>query len=168
MDASALTEAASGAPDLAVQLGGAELTSVSAAESFIEQSLRFDERAWNWAVVADGIPVGNVGVSAIEFRHETAWMSYWLATSARGNGYASRALVAVSGRAFEYGLHRLELGHRVNNPASCRVATAAGFRAEGIERQKLRYGDARYDVETHARLATDPAPEVSTVVPITG
>ncbi|OUE31259.1 hypothetical protein BFL35_05940 [Clavibacter michiganensis] len=46
------------------------------------------------------------------------------------------------------------------NPASCRVATRAGFAAEGIERAKLRYGDERFDVETHARLATDPPPAV--------
>ncbi|WP_258174795.1 hypothetical protein [Nesterenkonia sandarakina] len=28
----------------------------------------------------------------------------------------------------------------------------------GIERAKLRYGEQRFDVETHARLATDPTP----------
>jgi RimJ/RimL family protein N-acetyltransferase len=42
--------------------------------------------------------------------------------------------------------------------ASCRVASAAGFLAEGIERQKLRYGAERFDVQTHARLASDPYP----------
>ncbi|GEL99270.1 hypothetical protein CTE05_28170 [Cellulomonas terrae] len=55
----------------------------------------------------------------------------------------------------------------MNNPASCRVATAAGFAAEGIERAKLRYGSDRYDVETHARLSTDPRPPVE-LVPIVG
>jgi RimJ/RimL family protein N-acetyltransferase len=53
----------------------------------------------------------------------------------------------------------------VNNPASCAVAMRAGFAAEGIERAKLRYGVERFDVETHARLATDPAPSV---VPLQG
>ncbi|WP_440697198.1 GNAT family N-acetyltransferase [Clavibacter nebraskensis] len=53
----------------------------------------------------------------------------------------------------------------MNNPASCRVARRAGFIAEGIERAKLRYGDERFDVETHARLATDPP---SAVVPLAG
>ena len=53
-------------------------------------------------------------------------------------------------------MFRLELGHRVNNPASCQVAIAAGFAVEGVERAKLRYGQKRFDVETHARLATDP------------
>lgn len=44
------------------------------------------------------------------------------------------------------------------------MATAAGFRAEGIEWEKLRYGNARYDVETHARLASDPAPAMNPVL----
>jgi RimJ/RimL family protein N-acetyltransferase len=69
-------------------------------------------------------------------------------------------LTSVSTWAFDARLFRLELGHRLNNPASCRVATIAGFRAEGVERQKLRYGSERFDVETHARLATDPVPDL--------
>lgn len=167
-DASALSEAARGAPDLSTQLGGADLRTRAAAEAFIDRSLRFDDHVKNWAVVEDGVALGNVGASAIERRHETAWISYWLAAEARGKGYATGALVAVADWAFEDGLYRLELGHRVNNPASCRVAIAAGFRAEGIEREKLRYGAVRHDVETHARLAIDPAPATTAVLSITG
>ncbi|MFS2031568.1 GNAT family N-acetyltransferase, partial [Curtobacterium sp. CT11-45] len=103
--------------------------------------------------------VGCVGVTAIEHTHGTAWISYWLTPEARGRGMATRALAAAAEDAFALGLHRLELGHRTNNPASCAVATRAGFRAEGVERDKLRYGDDRFDVETHARLATDPTPD---------
>lgn len=165
-DASALSDASRSAPDLATQFGGADLSTRAAAEVFIDQSLRFDEHVKNWAVVEDGVAVGNVGAAAIEFRHETAWMYYWLAAGARGKGFATGALIVVSEWAFENGLYRLELGHRVNNPASCRVATAAGFLAEGIEREKLRYGDVRYDVETHARLASDPAPAMDRVLSI--
>lgn len=165
-DASALSEASQSASDLATQFGGADLSTLAAAEAFIDQSLRFDEHVKNWAVVEDDVAIGNVGASAIEFRHGTAWMYYWLAAGARGKGYATGALIAVSDWVFEKGLYRLELGHRVNNPASCRVATAAGFLAEGIEREKLRYGDVRYDVETHARLATDPAPATDLVLSI--
>ncbi|GAA1850855.1 GNAT family N-acetyltransferase [Microbacterium koreense] len=157
-DASALSAAFRSAADLATQFGGTDLSTPAMAEAFIDRSLRFDESVKNWAVVEDDVAIGNVGVSVIEFRHETAWMHYWLAAGARGRGYATAALIAASDWAFENGLYRLELGHRVNNPASCRVATAAGFLAEGVEREKLRYGDVRYDVETHARLATDPAP----------
>ncbi len=167
-DAAALVVAARGTPDLATQVGDADLSSAPAARRFIEESLRFDDRTRNWAVVDDGVAVGNVAASAIELRHGTAWMSYWLAAAARGKGYATGGLVAVSAWAFAFGLYRLELGHRVNNPASCRVATAAGFRAEGIERAKLRYGRERYDVETHARLAIDDAPVETPPLPMEG
>lgn len=47
----------------------------------------------------------------------------------------------------------------VKDPASCRVATRAGFIPEGIERQKLQYGVERFDVETHALLRTDASPD---------
>lgn len=160
-DAAALITAARRSADLATQFGGADLVDISSAKEFIERCLLFDDHARNWAVVEGDVAVGNVAASAIEFRHKTAWMSYWLDETARGKGYATRALVAVSDWAFGHGLYRLELGHRVNNPASCRVASAAGFAVEGIEREKLRYGSKRYDVETHARLATDPSPVAS-------
>lgn len=160
-DAPALLDARWSNRDLDSQFGAAEISNVGSAVGYIAESYPFSERAKNWAIVADDVAVGNVGLSAIERRHDTAWMYYWLAEPARGNGYATRALIAVSDWAFANGLFRLELGHRTNNPASCRVATAAGFLAEGIERLKLRYGSERFDVETHARLATDPVPEAA-------
>ncbi|MDF2990862.1 MAG: family N-acetyltransferase [Microbacterium sp.] len=157
-DAAALALAAGSAPDLATQIDPDVSGSLAAADAYIRTTLRHDDDRKNWAIVVDGIPVGNVGVTAIEFRHATAWMSYWLAAGARGRGLATAALVSASRWSFDAGLYRLELGHRVNNPASCRVATAAGFIAEGVERRKLRYGTERFDVETHARLADDPRP----------
>ena len=78
--------------------------------------------------------------------------------AARGRGAASAGVRAAAAWAFtERDLHRPELGHRTN-PVSCRVATAAGFAVEGLEREKLRYGEQRFDVELHARLVTDPSP----------
>ncbi len=159
-DAPALLYAVSGAPDLVTQFGGFVPSTLDEAAAQIERGLVFSERAKNWAVEVDGAAVGNVGLSAIERTHDTAWAYYWLAPAARGRGLVARGLAAVAAWAFDDGLFRLELGHRVNNPASCAVARAAGFAAEGIERAKLRYGAERFDVETHARLATDPAPEL--------
>src|SRR5699024_10296456 len=150
------------------QLPVAELTSRQRAEQVIADALGCGEHWRNWAVVVAGAAVGNVGLSHIEHRHDTAWTSYWLSGAARGRGLAHRALAGVAAWAFdELGLFRLELGHRVNNPASCAVARRAGFVAEGVERAKLRYGDQRFDVETHARLASDPAPDV-VPVPVRG
>ncbi|MGW6062222.1 GNAT family N-acetyltransferase [Streptomyces sp. NPDC055189] len=114
--------------------------------------------AYSFAVVdGNDTPLGNVAVGAVNHVHATGWVSYWTAPSARGSGVASYGCDALARWAFgELGLFRLELGHRVNNPASCRVARTAGFAAEGLQRQKLAYEGIRYDVELHARLASDP------------
>lgn len=161
-DAGALRAAVAAAPDLVRQTGGADLSTDAAAAEHIRRHLApRGPRSYGFAVAVDGRAVGHVGIGAVDDVHGTAWLSYWLAAEARGRGLATAALVGASAWAVrELGTFRLELGHRVNNPASCRVATRAGYAAEGVERAKLRYGDERFDVETHARLATDPAPEV--------
>lgn len=108
---------------------------------------------------AAGQVLGNVAVGAVDRRHGVGWVSYWTTVDARGRGVASAACRTVSAWAFQDAeLFRLELGHRTNNPASCRVARAAGYAVEGVQREKLRYDGVRYDVELHARLSTDPAP----------
>lgn len=109
-----------------------------------------------FAVVVDGRVVGNVAVTRID-EHDTGWVSYWTVPEMRGRGVATAATAELARWAFaERGLFRLELGHRTDNPASCRVAVKAGFAAEGVERGRLCYDGVRYDVERHARLATDP------------
>jgi RimJ/RimL family protein N-acetyltransferase len=103
--------------------------------------------------------LGCMAVTAIDRRHDTGWVSYWTMAAAQRRGVASAAARAISEWAFtDLALFRLELGHRTDNVASCRVATAAGYAVEGVERAKLRYGDRRYDAEIHARLITDPSP----------
>ncbi|MGV9194666.1 GNAT family N-acetyltransferase [Microbacterium sp. MC2] len=160
-DATALWEAVASTPDLDRQFGGWRPESVEDCVDFIGQHLVMSPQTENWAISVDGRAVGHAGISAIEHRHDSGWVYYWLATGARGRGLATRALATLAMRAFDdLGLFRLELAHRVNNPASCAVALRAGFAVEGVERQKLRYDGERFDTETHARLRTDPVPEV--------
>ena len=137
-DAAALHAAVVESPDLGTQLGGADLGGVGDCAAFIDAQLaRSSPSSHNFAVAVDGRAVGNVGISNIESVHDTAWVYYWLTTSVRGSGLATRGLATLAQWALdELGLFRLELGHRVNNPASCRVAAGAGFPAEGVERAK--------------------------------
>ncbi len=88
----------------------------------------------------------------------TAWVSYWLVPSARGLGLASRGTVALANWLFAQGVHRLELGLRLNNPDSRKVADRAGFIQEGIMREELEYDGVRYDTALLSRLVTDPVP----------
>jgi RimJ/RimL family protein N-acetyltransferase len=135
-----------------------QIDSLAAAEEWVAllAARRAEDTAYSFAVLHEGVPVGNVAVSSVERRHLTGWVSYWMREEARGKGLATRAALEVSEFAFsELGLFRLEIAHRLDNPASCRVAKGAGFAVEGVERARLLYDGVRYDTETHARLATD-------------
>lgn len=161
-DASDLRDAWLGDHDLHRQFGAAELGTLDACVRFIaanfESATRHGE---DFALVVDGRVVGNVGVSNVDHRHDTGWMYYWLVSAVRGRGLATLACATVAAWALgDFGLHRLELGARVNNPASRAVAARAGFSSEGVERDKLRYGSERFDVERFSRLASDAAPVV--------
>ena len=112
-----------------------------------------------WAVADedDGRLLGIVSVFDIDRTQGDAELGYRVVPAERGRGVARAGLVAISRRAHEtLGLRRLRLFHAVDNPASCRVAEAAGFRHEGTLRQSYVYGDGRpHDEHLHARLATD-------------
>lgn len=136
-------------------------------------TIRTLEEAENWvsfmggrgerlalAIDLGGQMIGAVVVSSIDQENETGWFWYWMHRDHRGRGWMSRAAVTLADHALtEMFLHRLELGHRANNPASGGVARAAGFIHEGIEREKFLVDGARIDVHTYSRLSTDPWPE---------
>ncbi|WP_246485860.1 GNAT family N-acetyltransferase [Kribbella qitaiheensis] len=68
---------------------------------------------------ADDHPVGCVAVTNID-RHQVGWTWYWTIADVRSQGVARDALRALVDWAHhDAGLYRLELGHRLNNPASC-------------------------------------------------
>ncbi|MEV6166381.1 GNAT family N-acetyltransferase [Streptomyces sp. NPDC052052] len=141
----------------------APITTVEGAEQWIQRRRKqwYQQVAYSVAVTdhAD-VALGGVAVGNLNDRHGTGWISYWTISVARGKGVASHGCRVLAECCFaDLGLFRLELGHRTDNPASCRVALAAGFTAEGLQRGKLVYEGVRHDVETHARLATDPSPQ---------
>ncbi|WP_254910474.1 GNAT family N-acetyltransferase [Gulosibacter sp. 10] len=89
--------------------------------------------------------------------------------AARGRGWTAAAAATISQWALTTGgLERLELGHRVNNPASGAVARRAGFVKEGTEREKFLVGGQRIDVDTYGRLRSDPLPSFDPVPMIDG
>lgn len=114
----------------------------------------------SWAVAdASDRLVGSVSVHKVDPDQADAEIGYWVAPWARRQGYATRAVIAASRVAFgRLGLHRLYLFHAVDNPGSCGVARAAGFRHEGTLRESFRYPDGAYhDEHLHALLAADLA-----------
>ncbi|MEV0413915.1 GNAT family N-acetyltransferase [Streptomyces sp. NPDC050448] len=117
------------------------------------------EEAAMWAVApASGGPaVGLIGLADLDFEGGSGEFLYWLLPAGRGSGVMAEATARVSRWAFEeLGLHRLRITHSVANPASCRIATKAGFPLEGTMRGALLHADGWHDEHLHARLRTDP------------
>jgi RimJ/RimL family protein N-acetyltransferase len=114
--------------------------------------------SWLFADPGNDQPCGAISLHKVNEENLSASVGYWTHPAHRGAGWASRALqVAAAWAIEEVGLRRLEIIHAVENPVSCRVATAAGFDWEGTTRCGERYGDGRwYDEHIHGRIQPSP------------
>lgn len=154
-DAPAVLAAFTSNTDMARQ---GEVTTLAAAEDYVNRLIADDSPHEAWALVECDEVIGLVCVTVDE-ANRSGWFWYWMTSSARGRGWMSRAAATIADWALtERGLDRLELGHRVNNPASGAVAMRAGFVPEGTEREKFLVDGERIDVDTYGRLRSDPAP----------
>jgi RimJ/RimL family protein N-acetyltransferase len=107
-----------------------------------------------WAVVDEtGELAGQIALRSVTLEFGQAEISYWTLRGSRGKGVATSALQALATWAFEaIGFHRLAIEHSVRNPASCRVATKAGFEAEGVLREATLHEDGWHDMHLHSRI----------------
>lgn len=157
-DAPQVLEAFCSHPDMARQ---GEVKNLAEAENYIQQLLKNPAQQVPLAIVQSTGLVGLVSAS-IDPGNRNAWVWYWMHAAHRGGGLTSRALAALALVLFTvHRLHRLELGLRVNNPASKKVAERCGFVLEGRERDKFLINGERIDVLNYARLATDQAPPIA-------
>jgi RimJ/RimL family protein N-acetyltransferase len=126
-----------------------------------------DEFALNWRTFAttetpsgvafaitdasSGDLVGCCGVDSWS-KADVAQFGYWIAPSARGHGYATRAVVLLTRRLFELGAARVFLTIVAENEASVAVARRAGFVYEGTMRAHGVWQGRRCDVMWFAAL----------------
>lgn len=140
-----------------------EVSDLSTAEAYIRAVTDTGAGRLAFAVDVGGSSVGLVGLS-IDRANRVGWFFYWMHREHRGRGLMTTAARTAADWALAPtdqsggGLHRLELGHRRNNPSSGGVARAAGFVQEGVEREKFLIAGARVDVLTWGRLRDDPVP----------
>lgn len=105
-----------------------------------------------------GLLLGSLGVAGIA--EGSAEIGYWSHPSARGRGVMSEAVrlvVDVARRGSDeggLGLRRLLLRAAVDNTASRRVATAAGFQEVGVEHAVSRRGDGAWSDDVRYELLT--------------
>ena len=83
---------------------------------------------------------------------DVAQFGYWIASSARGRGYATRAVILLTRWLFELGAARVFLTIVADNEASAAVARRAGFVHEGTMRAHGVWQGRRCDVMWFAAL----------------
>jgi ribosomal-protein-alanine N-acetyltransferase len=118
-----------------------------------------DELPRHFAVMVDGSLAGGVGCKPNrDINSGSAEIGWWLNPAWWDRGIASAAVTRLIEYCFtDLGLHRVEAGIFLTNPASARVAEKAGFVLEGIARDgylkdgqlidRLYYGLARSSLE---------------------
>lgn len=126
-----------------------------AAEREWIDSLGEDDGA-HFLVCIDGDPVGSIGLESPNEAWGSVEVGYMIAPSEWGNGYATDALRAVCGYAFEERrLNKVYAGAYATNPASCRVLEKAGFSEEGLLREEAFAGGEYVDVHRYGLLASE-------------
>ncbi|MDA2809782.1 GNAT family N-acetyltransferase [Nocardiopsis sp. RSe5-2] len=118
-------------------------------------------RGYPFVIVAPGgRPVGSVGLWLKDLDRGRASLGYWMAGSGRGRGAASAALEAVAGWALHgLAVPRLELYVEPWNTASRRTAERAGFRREGVLRERMQIAGELRDMDLYSLLRGAPPEE---------
>jgi RimJ/RimL family protein N-acetyltransferase len=101
---------------------------------------------------------GCIGLNRTDWVGRVTEVGYWTGPWARGLGHTSEAVAALGRWAIEeQGFERIELLVAPGNVASHRVAEKAGFRREGVARNKGHVHGGRVDLVSWSLIPADLA-----------
>jgi RimJ/RimL family protein N-acetyltransferase len=104
----------------------------------------------------DGTMLGAASLSHIHPVYNFCNLGYWIRSSRRGNGLASRAARLVAKFGFEQlGLIRVEVVIAVDNEASLKVAEKSGAHREGILRDRVTVREQIHDAVMFSFIRSD-------------
>jgi RimJ/RimL family protein N-acetyltransferase len=102
--------------------------------------------------------LGSIALMRIEWEHRRGEVGYWLASWARGQGHATRALRLICHWGIDgLGLERIDLLAATGNGPSQRVAERAGFVREAVLRSYMKAKSGQQDMAVYALLASEVA-----------
>jgi RimJ/RimL family protein N-acetyltransferase len=141
--------------------------------SIVDAEAVIDEFAANWQAFATTETPSGVAFAIVDAKSadlvgccgvddwskaDVAQFGYWIAASARGRGYATRAVILIAQWLFELGAARVFLTIVAENEASVAVAHRAGFVYEGTMRAHGVWQGRRCDVMWFAALRHEWTP----------
>lgn len=112
-----------------------------------------------WAILerASGRFIGAIRYNYFQPAWKCGGIGYEMHPDAWGQGYMTEVVRAVVGCGHGvFGLNRIEAWTLHGNGASDRVLEKAGFRLEGVQRQKAWFKDTFHDFRMFGRVAGDP------------
>lgn len=133
---------------------------LAAAEEAVAEGAHREQQSGNGYTLAaedreTGRLVGSFGLHHVP-RPGRAEIGYWLASWARGRGYATEATRRIAAHGFEaLLLPRIMIRTSADNIPSQWVAARAGFRVEGLLRGGEQYAGGRRDMVVYGRTAED-------------
>jgi RimJ/RimL family protein N-acetyltransferase len=100
--------------------------------------------------------LGAASLSHIHAVYNFGNLGYWIRSSRRGNGLASRAARLAAKFGFEQlGLLRVEIVVSVGNAASLKVAEKSGAHREGILRDRMTVREQVHDAVMFSFIRAD-------------
>lgn len=91
---------------------------------------------YNWAMIYNKVPVGNISVVRLSEKNEYAELGYCMGFSYWNKGLMTEAARTVIDYLFsEINMNRIGISHAVKNPASGKVALKCGLTFEGTKRE---------------------------------
>jgi RimJ/RimL family protein N-acetyltransferase len=111
-----------------------------------------------WGIVTrvDDHLIGTCTLTSFSLEHRRAEVGFALERTSWGQGYGSEALHALLQYAFEsLDLRRIEADVDPRNTRSIRVLERAGFRREGLQRQRYLIGGEAQDAVLYGLLSSE-------------
>jgi RimJ/RimL family protein N-acetyltransferase len=104
-----------------------------------------DEENWEYAmygIFSGDELLGEIGLSGIDVKNNTAEIGYWLKKSARGKGIIDRLIPVIEKLGFDtFNLRKITIWCDTENIASRKHAEKNGYILEGIQRERKLWSD---------------------------
>ncbi len=132
-------------------------TAADTAGHIRQSQARYNEaNGFSAGIWIAGQLAGAIGLHAIDPRHRSSSIGYWLSGEYRGAGVMTRACHAVVGASFKhFGLHRIEIRCATGNHKSCAIPERLGFTLEGTLREAEWLYDHFVDLRVYSILEQD-------------
>ena len=129
------------------------------AEFFVNQfsvDQKESGRGIVFAIEIEGSLVGSIDISNTSWDNFSCSTGYWAVPSHRGKGHMSKALTLVSNWAIkDHGFKRIDLYAATENFVSQRVAENAGFKREGVARNRVMHRGQILDLISYSKIPSD-------------